>query len=219
MNTRRRIILLITVVILMPGLLVMAAEPSKWWECTPEGHNLEVCRSTAVSHTGKPAPQDGNWAAWVEGTGLSTCTRQGVIGAGFSKECYDTVATPTTEATATPTTATKVPHRGLACLRINFEVGATEARRGTYVVRMWDGRVLAEWWADTGWEDSGEIRGIDIPSQAVHVYVTFVKGDGSEVLMKILNPAPVDETTNPDGTHGWIARDVCHALEVQWPNE
>ncbi|WP_374686726.1 hypothetical protein [Promineifilum sp.] len=115
------------------------------------------------------------------------------------------------ESTATPTsTPMRDEPRLPTCLRINFEVGPDSARRGTYVVREVGGRVLATWWADTGWMDSGWISDIDITFDAVYVQVFFVKGDGTEIEMKILNPAP--------GTsYGWLARGQCHALEVAWP--
>lgn len=113
------------------------------------------------------------------------------------------------EGTLTPT-ATHEPRLN-ACLRINFEVGPDEARRGTYVVQEVGGRVLATWWAEEGWMDSGWVRDIDITFPAVYVQVFFVKGDGSPPLeMRILNPAP-------GTTYGWLARGQCHALEVAWP--
>lgn len=113
------------------------------------------------------------------------------------------------EGTATPT-ATK-PVRLDSCLRINFDVGPDVARRGTYVVQETGGRVLATWWAEEGWMDSGWIRDIDISHPSVHVQVFFVKGDGSPPIeMTILNPAP-------DSTYGWLTRGRCHALEVAWP--
>ncbi len=96
-------------------------------------------------------------------------------------------------------------------MRVNFEVGPDSARRGTYVVQELGGRVLTTWWADNGWFDSGWITDIDITYEAVYVQVLFVKGDGSEpVEMVILNPAP-------DTPYGWMARGMCHAIEVAWP--
>ena len=119
---------------------------------------------------------------------------------------YKRQATPTV--TATP--EADVP-RLPACLRINFEIGPDSARRGTYVVQEVGGRVLATWWAEEGWMDSGWVRDIDITFPAVYVQVFWVKGDGSPpVEMTILNPAP-------DTSYGWLARGRCHALEVAWP--
>lgn len=129
-----------------------------------------------------------------------------------------TTATPTVDfppgpGEGTPTaTATPIPLPRLnACLRVNFDVGGDTARRGTYVVQEVGGRVLATWWAEEGWMDSGWIRDIDITFPSVYVQVFFVKGDGSEPIeMVILNPAP--------GTsYGWLSRGQCHALEVAWP--
>ena len=117
------------------------------------------------------------------------------------------------QGTATPSpTPTEVHEpRLLSCLRINFDIGGDVARRGAYVVREVGGRVLATWWADEGWTDSGWIRDIDISYPSVYVQVFFVKGDGSEPIeMVILNPAA--------GTsYGWLTRGKCHAIEVGWP--
>jgi hypothetical protein len=112
----------------------------------------------------------------------------------------------------TPTvTATPIPLPRLnTCLRINFDIGGDVARRGTYVVREVGGHLLATWWADEGWTDSGWIRDIDITFPSVYVQVFFVKGDGTEIEMVILNPAP-------GTTYGWLTRGQCHALEVAWP--
>ncbi len=116
--------------------------------------------------------------------------------------------TATPQVSATPTYERP---RQDSCLRINFEIGPDSARRGTYVVQEVGGRVLATWWADTGWMDSDWIQDIDISYESVYVQVFFIKGDGSEpVEMTILNPAP--------GTsYGWLTRGRCHALEVAWP--
>ena len=116
------------------------------------------------------------------------------------------------EGTATPTPfPTPDTPRMDTCLRINFDIGPDSARRGTYVVQEVGGRVLATWWAEEGWMDSGWVRDIDITFPAVYVQVFFVKGDGSPPIeMTILNPAP-------DTTYGWLARGRCHALEVAWP--
>lgn len=125
-------------------------------------------------------------------------------------------STPTAIATATTEPVPSIvplppPDPGLACLRINFEVSGDVAEAGTYEVQEVDGRVLASWTAQAGWQDSGWIRDIEIPFMAVHVKVIFYPGDGSPpVEMAIENPAP--------GTpYGWVARGMCHALEVGWP--
>ena len=124
--------------------------------------------------------------------------------------------TPTAEpdiATATPSpspTATKEA-RLPACLRINFDVGGQEARRGLYIAQEVGGHFLAGWEADDGWKDSGWFYDIDITFPAVYVEVLYYHGPGAEpVRMKMLNPAP-------DVDAGWLARGMCHALEVGWP--
>ncbi len=126
-------------------------------------------------------------------------------------------ATPTVTAepgelgTPTPTYTPPPYVRRDSCLRINFEIGSDSARRGTYVVQETGGRVLATWWADEGWMDSGWVYDVDISYHSVYVQVFFVKGDGSDpVEMTILNPAP---GTN----YGWMTRGRCHALEVAFP--
>lgn len=125
-------------------------------------------------------------------------------------------ATPTTPPPTEPVeldtpTPTKEPREN-ACLRINFEVGGDEARRGLYVVQEVGGRVLYSWWAEASWMDSGWVTDIDITFPAVYVQVFYYRGDGSEpVEMRIVNPAP--------GTpYGWLARGQCHALEIAWPD-
>ena len=127
-----------------------------------------------------------------------------------------TPVTPTAApdmATLTPSpspTATKPP-RLPACLRINFDVSGQEARRGLYIAQEIGGHYLAGWEADDGWKDSGWFHGIDITFPAVYVEVLYYHGPGAEpVRMRMLNPAP-------DVDAGWVARGVCHALEVGWP--
>jgi stringent starvation protein B len=71
------------------------------------------------------------------------------------------------------------------------------------------GRVLTTWWSDNNWTGS-ECIPVDISYPAVHVEVVFVKGDGTEILLDILNHAP-------DTSYGWLVRNQCHALEVSWP--
>ena len=98
-----------------------------------------------------------------------------------------------------------------ACLRFNFDIGGDEAREGTFVAQEVGGRILATWSARDGWQDSGWIEGIQISHQAVYVDVYWISPDGSErIKMKMLNPAPGTE-------HGWVARGMCHALEIEWP--
>lgn len=121
-----------------------------------------------------------------------------------------TASGPNVSGNGSATVSCEVKDRKPACLRINFEVGPDSARRGTFVVRETGGKVLATWWAEEGWMDSGWVEDIDISAPAVYVQVIFVKGDGTEIEMQILNPAP--------GTpYGWLARGQCHALEVAWP--
>ena len=123
-------------------------------------------------------------------------------------------STPTPMATAVPpSTPTPVPAPGLGCTRINFEVSGDVARAGTYEVREATGRPLASWDAEAGWQDSGWIYNLNISFDAVHVQVFYNAGDGTApVEMTIYNPAPATQ-------YGWLARGLCHALEVGWPEE
>jgi hypothetical protein len=116
---------------------------------------------------------------------------------------------PTLEPTAT---ATKRP-REHSCVRINFEVSGDEARRGLYVVQEIGGRVLASWYAEEGWMDSGWFKEIDIPYENVYVQVLYYSGPGADpVVLEIVNHAP-------DSPHGWMSWGMCHALEVAWPDD
>jgi hypothetical protein len=142
-------------------------------------------------------------------TSTATPTATPTVDFGFTPE---PVGTPTMTPGPSPTpTATIKPPRLDSCLRVNFDMGGDEARRGAFVVREVGGAVLAIWEADNGWTDSGWIRDIDIPYPSIYVQVFFHKGDGSDPIeMTILNPAP--------GTsYGWLTRGKCHAIEVAWP--
>lgn len=120
-----------------------------------------------------------------------------------------TEAPPTPDATSTPT---RRP-REKSCLRINFDVGGQSARRGLYVVKETGGRLLAEWYAEDGWTDSGWIHDIDISFENVYVQVFYYSGpDADPIEMKILNPAP-------NTSYGWLSWGICHAIEVAWPGE
>lgn len=121
-------------------------------------------------------------------------------------------STPTPLATVVPAaTPEPPPTAGLACLRINFEVSGDVASAGTYEVVEASGRPLASWDAQAGWQDSGWIRDIEISFEAVYVKVLYHPGGGATPIeMTIVNPAPGTE-------FGWVARGMCHALEVGWP--
>lgn len=144
---------------------------------------------------------------------LMVLPQQTVQGAAAKPEAPLAVtSTPTPIATAVPTNApTAVPAPELGCLRINFEVSGDEAVAGTYEVKEVNGRPLASWTAQTGWQDSGWIRNLDVSFDAVYVQVFYQAGGGAApVEMTIVNPAP--------GTpYGWAARGMCHAIEVAWP--
>ena len=120
-------------------------------------------------------------------------------------------AVPTGEPTPPPGTPTPPPDPQLACLRINFEVSGDVAQAGTYEVQEVNGRPLARWTAQAGWQDSGWIRDIEISFEAVYVRVLYqAPGGAIPVEMAVENPAP-------GTTYGWVARGMCHAVEVGWP--
>ncbi len=176
----------------------------------------EMTETPTATATGTLPPTA---TATLEPTVTATQTITPTTPTATATATLEPTITPTTppdpnESTATPT-VTATPEADVprlpACLRINFEIGPDSARRGTYVVQEVGGRVLATWWAEEGWMDSGWVRDIDITFPAVYVQVFWVKGDGSPpVEMTILNPAP-------DTSYGWLARGRCHALEVAWP--
>lgn len=198
------------------GLVIRICQDTVTLTPTPTG--------TATSTSTPTATPTGTITATATLTATATVTPTGTITATAT---ITPTATPTATASPTPTqepppgpaegtptaTPTQPPEPRLnTCLRINFEIGEDEARRGTYYVQEVGGRVLATWWAEEGWMDSGWIFDIDITFPSVYVQVFFVKGDGSEPIeMVILNPAP---GTN----YGWLTRGRCHALEVAWPD-
>ena len=99
--------------------------------------------------------------------------------------------------------------------RIDFEQSEDSAREGWYVVQEVDGERVAAWHALDGWEDSGWINNLHLSSQAVHVRVLYYP-PGSDAsteptVMVILNHAPDEE-------YGWLARNMEHALEVEFPD-
>jgi hypothetical protein len=112
--------------------------------------------------------------------------------------------------TPTPVIEADKDPRLPACLRINFDISGHEAKAGMYVAQEVGGRVLAGWQADNGWKDSGWFHDIDITFPAVYVDVLYYEGpDAEPVRLKMYNPAP-------DSEAGWVARGMCHALEVGW---
>lgn len=117
--------------------------------------------------------------------------------------------TPTIEVTPKPTKKPRLD----SCVRINFDVGGDVAKRGLYNVTELGGAVYASWYAEEGWTDSGWFKDIDIVFEEIYVKVLYYPGpDTTPTEMKILNPAP--------GTpYGWMARGICHAIEVAWPDE
>ncbi len=115
-----------------------------------------------------------------------------------------------------PDTAAIGVKQGGACVRLNFLKGRdwySGARSdGVFVVKEFDGRgAIASWHANMGDIDSGWIRGIQISFPTIHVLVEFYPADGSApTLMEIVN-------ASPNSPFGWIADNVCHSIEIQYP--
>ena len=151
-----------------------------------------------------PTPTDGPSPTPITETPIPTIT---LIPPTFTPT--QSPPTPTIEGTPEPT---KKPRLN-SCVRINFDVGGDEARRGEYVVQEIGGQFYASWYADDGWKDSGWFEDIDIVFEDVYVVVLYYSGpDRDPINMKILNPAP-------DTPYGWMTRGICHAVEVAWPDE
>jgi len=101
------------------------------------------------------------------------------------------------------------------CTRFDFQQGQdklTGSRgAGTYEMVEVTGSFVTSWQAQAGDTDSDWINGLAITFPSVHVNVTFVPADGSAAIpMEIVNYAP-------GSTAGWLTRDVCHAIEIQYP--
>lgn len=123
---------------------------------------------------------------------------------------YDAVAAASPAATADP-----IVSENQACTRFNLEQGRDNvrgSRAGVYALHDVTGGQIAAWVANEGDLDSGWINGLPLSFTAVHVQILFYpKAAGSvPIRMEIVNPAP-------DTTYGWLARGVCHSLEIQFP--
>ena len=114
--------------------------------------------------------------------------------------------------TPTPSPTPKQP-RYPGCFIINFDVAGQTARRGWYWVEEEGGKVLALVMLEEGWQGSDWQNWFqaDLAFPGVYVRVYYSPTlTGDRLLLRILNPAPGRE-------EGWLARGVCHAIEVGWP--
>jgi LysM repeat protein len=123
---------------------------------------------------------------------------------------YDALAAASTAVTADP-----IVSENQACTRFNLEQGQDQVRgsqAGVYALHDVTGGQIAAWVANEGDLDSGWINGLPLSFTAVHVQVLFYPqgADGAPIQMEIVNPAP-------DTTYGWLARGVCHSVEIQFP--
>jgi LysM repeat protein len=105
---------------------------------------------------------------------------------------------------------------GKSCARFNFETGKNKASGstdGVFVLFDKTGGAVASWYAPAGYTDSGWFNGFNISHSEVHASVVFYPNDGHAVpvLMEIVNPAS-------GSSYGWLARGMCHAMEIQYPS-
>jgi len=98
--------------------------------------------------------------------------------------------------------------------RIGFEFPNGMARAGRYVVKdVFSGTNVAEWQTPGGSWDSGWLTDLEITGEETWVEVLYYASPGMEPInMRILNHAPETE-------YGWLARDIEHALQVEFPDE
>ncbi|WP_420645154.1 hypothetical protein [Candidatus Leptofilum sp.] len=114
-----------------------------------------------------------------------------------------------------PPEVTVTPGSGRGCTRFDLEIGRNQVdgtpEDGIYMMQEPSGHQLATWTAKQGWLDSGWLRNLPLSRSEVQVQVFFYPTvGGGPIPLEILNPAP--GTTN-----GWLANDVCHAIEIQFP--
>ena len=167
-----------------------------------------VTPTTTATTTNTPTPTSTNTP--TTGTPTATTSPTPIT---ETPTVTETPFTPTqTPVTVTVTASPTKKPRLNSCVRINFDVSGHVARRGQYDVTELGGAVYATWYADDGWTDSGWFKDIDIVFEEIYVRVLYYSGpDRDPVDMKIMNPAP--------GTpYGWMARGMCHAIEVAWPD-
>lgn len=114
-----------------------------------------------------------------------------------------------------PPEVTVTPGNGRGCTRFDLEIGRNKIdgtpEDGIYIMQELSGHRLATWTAKQGWLDSGWLQNLPLSRSELHVQVFFYPTNGGgPIPLEILNPAP--------GTaYGWLANDVCHAIEIQFP--
>lgn len=138
--------------------------------------------------------------------------------------------TPTSTGTVTVTpiltpTATKETgkHTGgssaTACTRINLDLGRN-GRTGATVpgrfemVEVGTGRLLAQWEAQANWTCSPWFYNLHLSFAGgswVEVFF-YPEGETARVKLEVLNPAPGTD-------YGWLAPGMCHAIELQFPED
>ncbi|MBK8900143.1 MAG: hypothetical protein IPM53_03080 [Anaerolineaceae bacterium] len=120
-----------------------------------------------------------------------------------------------TKIVAVPAEITVTPGNGRGCTRFDLEVGRNKIsgtpEDGIYIMQEPSGHRLATWTAKQGWLDSGWLRNLPLSRTEVHVQVFFYPATGGgPIPLEILNPAPAT-------ADGWLANDICHAIEIQFP--
>jgi hypothetical protein len=114
-----------------------------------------------------------------------------------------------------PPEITVTPGNGRGCTRFDLEIGRNQAdgtpEDGIYIMQEPSGHRLANWTAKQSWLDSGWLHNLPLSRSEVQVQVFFYPTNGGgPIPLEILNPAP-------GSANGWLANDICHAIEIQFP--
>lgn len=145
---------------------------------------------------------------------------QGTVNATSTTAAVVTpTATESNTATVTPTPDDPVVMENLACARFSFEAGRDSmdgAVAGLFVMADPIQGEVTSWFASDGELESDWINGLPLRFDEIYVqvefYDLFADEEDPPVMMEIVNPA--------GGTpYGWLARGVCHAIEIQYPTE
>jgi hypothetical protein len=127
----------------------------------------------------------------------------------------ETIPLEVTRIVEVPPEVIVTPGVGRGCTRFNLEIGRDKERGtpgdGTYIMQEVTGQLIATWLAKDGWLDSGWLRNVPLSRSPVHILVFFYPAvGGGPIQLEILNPAP-------GLSYGWLANDLCHAIEIQFP--
>lgn len=120
-----------------------------------------------------------------------------------------------TKIVSVPPEITVTPGNGRGCTRFDLEIGRNQVNGtpedGIYIMQEPSGHRMATWTAKQGWLDSGWLQNLPLSRSEVEVQVFFYPTNGGgPIPLEILNPAP-------GSANGWLANDICHAVEIQFP--